>query len=361
MKKTILITGGAGFIGSFLARKLLLNGFNVIAIDNFSDYYPKQAKDFNLDLTRASINQKITNSNESEITPILKLFKQYYTEIKFNSSETGNFQFFKIDIRDKDSLIKLFKSQNISIIVHLAAMAGIELSVKKPYLYTDVNIMGSINILNMAKEFNIEKIIFGSSSSIYGSRKNVPFKESDSVDHPVSPYAATKRMQEIMNYTYHYLYNISIINLRIFGPIYGPLQRPFRMLAQRFINQTYHNKPMTIYGNGHEGGRDTTYIDDEIEGIFKAIKSNIKFDTINICTGQVVTPSQVAKEIKKIMGKGKIIYLDRPKSEVPITFGSTKKAENLLNFKAKWNFFDGLQRQIETFLKMPDWYKNMKC
>lgn len=359
MSKIVLVTGAAGFIGSYLARALLLRGDSVIGIDNFSDYYSRRAKEYNLDLTRAAAREKSEHTPASEIEKVAELFAGYY-----NWDEHGNvgeYRFFEGDIRNQKFLEKIFAENKPTHVVHLAAMAGVDLSVQEPHLYVDVNVLGSVNLLNMSRTATVNKFVFASSSSVYGEREQTPFKENDDVDQPVSPYAATKQMQEIMNYTFHYLYNMNIINTRIFGPIYGPLQRPYRMIQQRFINQTYHNQPMTIYGDGKTGARDTTYIDDEIAGILMALDSDIEFDTVNIGSGRAVSPLEVAESVKKLMGKGEIIFEQRKKSEVPLTFADTTHAKKILGFEAQWEFEAGLSRQIEVYLNMPDWYKDLPC
>lgn len=357
--QTVLVTGGAGFIGSYLARALLSRGENVVLLDNFHEYYSRKAKEFNLDLIRLWCNQSIENIDKKEIIPVFEKFTQYYDWNK--SKSFGKMVFYEGDIRNKDILKNIFAENKIDKVVHLAAMAGVDLSISEPHLYTDVNVLGTVALLDECVKKNVEKFVFGSSSSVYGSRNTVPFVEDEDTEKPFSPYAATKRMSEIMNYTYHELYGISIINARIFGPIYGPLQRPFRMINQRFINRAYNNEKLPIFGDGEEGGRDTTYIDDEIEGLIKCLDSDIDFETINIGSGKVVTPIEVANSVKKILGKGDIEFISRPKGEVPITYADTKKAEGLLDFHAKWNFEDGLERQIEIFLLMPEWYKKMPC
>jgi UDP-glucuronate 4-epimerase len=358
-KQTILVTGGAGFIGSYVARALLSRGDDVVLLDNFHEYYCKKAKEFNLDLTRFWCNQSIENINEKEILPVFEKFKEYYNWKK--GSKFGEMFFYEGDIRDVGLLKKIFKEKKIDKVMHLAAMAGVDLSVTEPHLYTDVNVLGTVAILEQCVKSKVKKFVFGSSSSVYGSRNTVPFVEDEDTDKPLSPYAATKRMSEIMNYTYHELYGISIINARIFGPIYGPLQRPFRMINQRFINRAYHGEKLPIFGDGKEGGRDTTYIDDEVEGLIKCLDCDIDFETINIGSGKVVTPIEVANSVIKIIGKGEVEFLSRPKGEAPITYADIKKAKKLLNFSAQWDFEEGLKKQIEVFLLMPDWYKNMSC
>ncbi len=358
MPQTILVTGSAGFIGSYVSRKLLERGDNVIGIDNFHEYYLRKAKEFNLDLVRFWCNQKSEETELDEIGPVFEKFVEYYN---WKKDSKGNFKFYEGDIRDKEILKKIFSENKIDKVVHLAAMAGVDLSVEERHLYTDVNVLGTVAILDECVKNKVKKFVFGSSSSVYGSRNEVPFREDDDVDKPCSPYAATKRMSEIMNYTYHKLYELSIINARIFGPIYGPLQRPYRIVHQRFINLAYKNESLPIFGDGKEGGRDTTYIDDEVNGLVKALDSDIKFDTFNIGSGRVVTPIDVAELTIKLLKKGSIEYKERPLSEVPITYADTKKSEKILKFSSQWDFEEGFKRQLEIFLLMPDWYKDMNC
>ena len=357
--QTVLITGGAGFIGSYVARKLLERGDNVVLIDNFHEYYPRKAKEFNLDLTRLWCNQRIESIKEEEIIPVFERLVEYYDWKK--NKKFGKMKFYEGDIRDTELLEKIFKENNIEKVMHLAAMAGVDLSVSEPHLYTDVNVLATVALLDRCLKAKVKKFVFGSSSSVYGSRNTVPFREDEDTDKPFSPYAATKRMSEIMNYTYHELYGIRIINARIFGPIYGPLQRPFRMINQRFINRAYNDEKLTIFGDGKEGGRDTTYIDDEVDGLIKCLDCDIDFETINIGSGKVITPIEVAESVKKILGKGEVEFISRPKGEAPITYADVSKAKKLLKFSAKWDFDKGLERQVEIFLLMPEWYKKMPC
>lgn len=353
----VLVTGSAGFIGSYLARALIQRGDEVIGIDNFHEYYPRSAKQFNNDLTHLWAGQKFTITPSHEITPIHELLRYFHRPGP--QKERGKYRFYEGDIIYSDFLEYVIKRHKPDKIVHLAAMAGVGLSVEKPKLYIEINVDGTTNLLELARKYDIKKFVFGSSSSVYGARNKIPFKEDDNVNMPMSPYASTKRMSEIMNYTYYELFGINIINARIFGPIYGPLQRPVRMIQQRFINLTYHNKLMEIFGDGDEGARDTTYIDDEIDGLIRALDSDIEFDTINIGSGKAISPQQIADEVKKQMGNGAVTYIKRPKSEAPITFAYTKKAKKLLGYEAKWSLEDGLSRQIEIFMLMPEWYKNL--
>ncbi len=353
----ILVTGAAGFIGSFLTRELLRRGDDVIGIDNFSDYYPRECKEFNLDIIYLEVDAPLQKYNKKDVEKIHnKLLEQRGLK---KSSKTGTFTFYEGNIVDTEFIKEIFEKHKPDVVMHLAAMAGVPYSVKKPLLYSDVNVTGTINLLEQAKELKLKKFVFGSSSSVYGGRDNVPFHEDDDVSKPISTYAATKRMGELICYTYNHLYKIPIVNARIFGPIYGPLQRFYGMAAQRFIRQVYQNKPITIYGDG-EMGRDSTYIDDEVDGLIKCMDSDINFDTINIGTGSPITVNELAKQVTTHFGKGVITHVDKPATEVPITYADMTKAKKLLGYEPKVSFAEGLKRQIEVFNMMPDWYKSME-
>jgi UDP-glucuronate 4-epimerase len=337
----VLVTGAAGFIGSYLSRELLRRGDDVIGIDNFNEYYPRECKEFNLDLVRMETGIEPNTYSKDDVGKIHEKLLEYRNLKPLE--ETGQFYFEEGDIVDKDFLQMLFDKYQIDAVVHLAAMAGV------PY----------VNLLEMCKDRDIKKFIFGSSSSVYGGRTDVPFKEEDDVNKPISTYAATKRMGEIICYTYNYLYKIPIISARIFGPIYGPLQRFYGMAAQRFIKQVYQDKPITVYGDGSMG-RDSTYIDDEVDGLIKCLDSDIDYDIINIGTGNPVTVMDLANNIIELFGKGAITYLEKPPTEVPVTFADISKAKDKLGYDPKTDFKEGLRRQVEVFNMMPDWYKSME-
>ncbi|MCA9383254.1 GDP-mannose 4,6-dehydratase [Candidatus Dojkabacteria bacterium] len=355
----ILVTGGAGFIGSFLARKLLERGDDVVAIDNFNDYYSRRAKEFNLDLIRYSVGDEVQDSESDYIEKVLKKLDEFQNLDRDEISDFGRFEFEELDIRDFDALENLFKKHKFDAVMHLAAMAGVPYSLEKPRLYTEVNIDGTVNLLDLSNQNGVKKFVFGSSSSVYGNTSEVPFVETQDVDHPISPYAATKRMGEIICYTYQHLFDIQIICARIFGPIFGPLQRPYGMAAQRFIRQVDQNIPITVYGDGTME-RDSTYIDDEVNGLIMCIDADIDFDILNIGTGSPVSVNEMAELTLKHMGKGKIDHIDKPATEVKITYADTSKAEEVLGYKAEIEYEEGVKRQIEIYKMMPDWYRALK-
>ena len=231
--KTILITGGAGFIGSTLATKLLEKNNKVVVIDNFNDYY----------------DPKIKYKNISKI------------------KDNENFKIYSIDIRDRENIKKVFNENHIDIIVHLAAMAGVRPSIENPILYQEVNGLGTQIILEEAKLHDIRNLVLASSSSVYGNCKETPFREDMIVDFAISPYAATKKANEVMAHVYHKLYDMNIIMLRFFT-VYGPKQRP-DLAINKFTRLILNDEPIPMYGDGTTS-RDYTYIDDIVDGIIKS-------------------------------------------------------------------------------------------
>jgi UDP-glucuronate 4-epimerase len=236
-----LITGAAGFIGSHLCERLLAEGWTVVGADNFDDFYDPQIK-------RSNIEACLKNKN---------------------------FQLIEADIRDSAAMDKATGS-DIEIIIQLAAKAGVRPSIAQPILYADVNVSGTMVLLEAAKKHNVNKFIFGSSSSVYGNNKKVPFSEDDNVDFPISPYAATKKAGELICHTYHHLYGINITCLRFFT-VYGPRQRP-DLAIHKFAKLIEQGKPIQVYGDGSMM-RDFTYIDDIIDGTVAAMK---KLTTDNV-------------------------------------------------------------------------------
>lgn len=351
----VLITGAAGFIGSFLSRRLLSEGYDVVGVDNFHEYYARGAKEFNLDLTRAFVGRAASQDQPKahEILGLLQKFSLFSQAKK----KLGKFDFFECDIRDKDGLARIFRENEVETIVHLAAMAGVQASIHNPKLYADVNILGTINLLDLAVEYKIQNFVFASSSSVYGATTEVPFKETQNVDNPISPYAATKRMNEIMNYTYSYLHSLPVTCLRFFT-VYGPLQRPYGMVIQKFIKHAYHDKKLPVYGDGTMK-RDYTYIDDIVDGIVRALQKPQKYEIYNLGNENPVDLNELTSMIIKLLGKGEVEYLESPKTEVPITYADISKAKNDLGYNPSVKILEGLKRQVEVYKAMPEWYKEL--
>ncbi len=313
-KQTILITGGAGFIGSHCALALEKEAYNIIIVDNFNDYYdPRLKKD--------RINILLKNTQ---------------------------FKLYKLSIDNYKKLRKVFENNKVDIILHQAAQAGVRYSIENPFVYQKSNIEGTLNILECAKEFKIKKLVYASSSSVYGNRVKTPFKESDNTDYPISLYAATKKATEALCYSYHSLYNIPMVGLRYFT-VYGPWGRP-DMALFGFTDKILKNKKIDIYGQG-KMKRDFTYIDDIVGGIISAIKTKLDYEIFNLGFGNPSKLMDFVETIEKNLNKkANKNFMPMQKGDVPITYADTTKAQKLLNFKPKTSMKEG----VESFV---GWYR----
>jgi UDP-glucuronate 4-epimerase len=319
----VLITGAAGFIGSHLSERLLDDGWMVVGLDNFDDFYDPHIK-------RRNIADCLKNKN---------------------------FQLVEADIRDNAAMDKAVGS-GVEIIVHLAARAGVRPSLEKPLLYADVNINGTMVLLEAAKKHKVNKFVFGSSSSIYGNNKKVPFSEDDNVDFPISPYAATKRAAELICHTYHHLYGISITSLRFFT-VYGPRQRP-DLAIHKFAKLIEQDKPIPVYGDGSMM-RDFTYIDDIIDGTVAAIKQLVArhsghgsrvtghgFSIYNLGESRPISVNDLIAEIEKALGKKAVKeYLPPQPGDVERTYADVTKAVNELDYKPNTTIQTGLAKFVQ--------------
>lgn len=311
MLKKVLVTGGAGFIGSHLCERLLKENYNVICLDDFNDFY----------------NPKIKEDN---IADALKL---------------RNFTLIRGDILDRALLEDIFSKNKIDKIIHLAAIAGVRPSLVAPQNYIDVDIKGTVNLLEVAKKSKIEQFVFGSSSSVYGINSKIPFSEGDRVDLQISPYAAAKRAAELCCATYHHLYGIPITILRFFT-VYGPRQRP-DMAIHKFTKLMSQGKPIPIFGNG-ESKRDYTYISDAIEGIVKSIERIHNFEIFNIGNSKMVKLRELIEIIAdKLKVNPKIEQLPEQPGDVSITCADISKAKKMLEY----NPSTSIEQGIENFVK----------
>jgi len=309
----ILVTGGAGFIGSHLVERLLHNNHNVVVIDNFDPFYDSLIKEKNL----------------SQV----KDFK--------------NFRLYRDDILIIRALDKIFKEHSFDIIVHIAAKAGVRPSIIDPLGYYRVNVQGTVNLLEKCKQYGIKKFIFASTSSIYGNNEKVPFTESDPVDFPISPYAATKKSAELICHTYHHLYDIAIHALRFFT-VYGPRQRP-DLAIHKFFTLISQNKAIPLYGDGSTS-RDYTYIDDIIDGVLKSIERVSDFDIINLGESQTITLHRLVDLIEKVLGKkAKKVFKPMQPGDVKQTFADISKAQKILDYNPTTTIEQGLTRFYEWF------------
>jgi UDP-glucuronate 4-epimerase len=317
--KKILVTGGAGFIGSHLIDRLLLEGYEIVNVDNFNDFY----------------NPKIKENN---IVGHLNYGANKYTLIRE-------------DITNKDFLYKSLKNHSFDAIIHLAARAGVRPSIENPNQYYLDNVIGTQNILEYAKDNKISKLILASSSSVYGNNKKVPFSEKDPVDNPISPYAATKRTNELQAYTYHHLFGLKIILLRFFT-VYGPRQRP-DLAIHKFSNLIMQGKPIPLYGDG-SSARDYTYIDDIVQGILSSLnylqKKAIVYEIINIGNNKPVTLIDLVKVIENTLNKkANLLKLPLQKGDVVISFADISKAKKLIAYKVNTNFILGMKNFFKWF------------
>lgn len=338
---TYLVTGGSGFIGSHLIEQLLKNGHSVINIDNFDNFYNYQIKIENtLESVGKDLNFEFSNKEE-DIERLISLTK------------SANYTLYFQDIRHKKSLEEIFKNHKIDLIIHLAALAGVRPSIERPLDYEEVNIRGTMNLWELCKEFNIKKFICASSSSVYGNNTKVPFAETDNVDHPISPYAATKKCGEILGHVYHQLYDIDIIQLRFFT-VYGPRQRP-DLAIHKFTKLISEGKEIPYYGDGNTA-RDYTYIDDIIDGVIKSVSylennSNI-YEIINLGESEVITLSEMVSAIEKALGRtaDKKILPMQP-GDVKKTNADITKARTLIGYKPATDFQNGIKKFMEWFLR----------
>ena len=343
--KVFFITGGAGFIGSTVAEKLLEQGNKVIVVDNFNDFYDYNRKIRNiLEATGnyEKVNEILENSSKDEKIEKLK---------KIVNSE--NFVLEYADIRDMGKMDKIFSEYKIDLVFNSAAMAGVRPSLLDPLLYEEVNIKGYMNLLELCKKYGIKKFIQASSSSVYGNNKNVPFKETDIVDFAISPYAATKKSGEVLGHVYHKLYDIDMIQLRFFT-VYGPKQRP-DLAIHKFTKMILEEKSIPFYGDGNTK-RDYTYIDDIVDGILKSIdylfKNKNVYEIFNLGESHVVSLKEMLETIEKVLGK-KAVLDKHPMQpgDVEKTYADISKAKEILGYNPKTNFEDGIKKFVDWYMK----------
>ena len=325
----ILVTGGAGFIGSNFCRFLLEKSFKVICIDNFDTFYSEEIKWKNIE------------------------------DLRNNSS----FKLIKNDIRNQVVLDEIFKKYNINLVVHLAAKAGVRKSISNPNDYFDVNVNGSICLFETMKKHEVKNIVFASSSSVYGNKIG-QMKESDNCDNPISPYAITKRTVELLLHSYHINSSFNVINLRLFS-VYGQNQRP-DLVLYKFFHRILNNQPIEIFGNPTMM-RDYTFIDDVMKAFYaslKLIQSNHKtiYETVNIGNNHPTSLTCLIEEIKNVLKKDdiKIVSKDSAKGDVYSTHANIEKAKNLLNYQPSTSIKFGIRLFYEWFESATFYTSNKK-
>jgi UDP-glucuronate 4-epimerase len=309
--KKVLITGAAGFIGSNLSHRMLQDGYSVIGIDNFDSFYDPQIKHKAI--------QKLA------LNPDFKLYEG--------------------DIRNRSLLDTVFEIEKPALVIHLAARAGVRPSIEQPELYYDVNVNGTLVLLEAMRKAGIKDLLFASSSSVYGNNKKVPFSETDSVDNPISPYAATKKAGELLCYTYHHLYNFNIFCLRFFT-VYGPGQRP-EMAIQQFGRKIAEGLPITLFGDGSTR-RDYTFIDDITNGIIASSDNLIGYEILNLGNSDTISLIDLVHNIEETLGEKAIIeWQPMQPGDVEITFADISKAQKLIGYKPDYPVKKGLQKMFQ--------------
>lgn len=310
--KKVFITGIAGFIGSNLAKAMLEEGWSVSGIDNFDDFYDPQLK-------RMAIRR---------------------------AEASGSISLIEGDIRDAALLNAVLSSNRPDLVIHLAARAGVRPSIEQPALYYDVNVTGTLTLLEAMRRNGMKNLLFASSSSVYGNNKKVPFSESDSVDNPISPYAATKKAGELLCYTYHHLYDFNIFCLRFFT-VYGPGQRP-EMAIQQFGRKITEGTPITLFGDGSTR-RDYTFVDDIVAGIMASAQHLKGYEIFNLGNSDTISLIDLVHGIEETLGKKAIIeWKPMQPGDVEITYADISKAKDRLGYKPDYPVLKGLKRMFDV-------------
>lgn len=309
-----LITGGAGFIGSNLTARLLKLGHEIVCIDNLDSFYDIGIKHKNL---------SAFEGNDGHL-------------------------FLEGDIRDYDFMRLVFKEHKFDQVIHLAARAGVRPSIVDPLLYNDVNVKGTLNILECLKEFKIPKLIFASSSSVYGTNTKVPFAEDDLIQKTISPYAVTKLAGEMFCHSYSHLYGISVASLRFFT-VYGPAQRP-EMAIHKFTKAIFDGEKIPMFGDG-SSRRDYTYVEDIVEGIIGSMENTFGFEIFNLGNSATISLKELIDVIAKAAGKEAIIdQQPQQPGDVPVTYADIAKSKQMLSYNPQTPIREGI-------VKFVNWYK----
>ncbi|MBC7287336.1 MAG: SDR family NAD(P)-dependent oxidoreductase [Armatimonadetes bacterium] len=312
---TAMVTGAAGFIGSHVADALAAAGWEVVGVDNFDPYYPRELKEANL----------------KEVSPAVR---------------DG---FIEADIRDAQAMESIIGERKVEVIVHLAAKAGVRPSIAAPAEYMDVNIGGTVALLEAARKAGVREVIFASSSSVYGRENQVPFRETQPVQSPMSPYAASKIAGEALCYTYHHLYNIHITCLRLFT-VYGPRQRP-DLAINKFVRLMFAGEPIPVFGDGTTS-RDYTYVGDIVRGILAAIDRNLEYAVINLGNSRPVKLMELIEALERVTGvEAKIEHLPPQPGDMPHTYADITRARELLNWQPEVSLDEGLAEFVR-------WWRN---
>ena len=310
----VLVTGGVGFIGSHVCERLLDAGHTVCALDDLNDFYDPSIKQ---------------------------------NTLRELQSRAQSFAFVHADITNRIELNEVLSSMPFDQIIHLAARAGVRPSLEQPALYQRVNVEGTVNLLEAAKECGIKKITIASSSSVYGINSKVPFSEADPIFSTISPYAASKLACEALGHVYHHVYGMDICMLRFFT-VYGPRQRP-DLAIHKFAKLMQTNQPITVFGDGSTS-RDYTYVDDTVEGVIACTEREFGYEIINLGESQTVKLNRLIGLIESAMEiKAEINHQPVQPGDVPITYANIEKAQRLLGYNPKTQIEDGIPKFVEWF------------
>ncbi|HXO21817.1 MAG TPA: NAD-dependent epimerase/dehydratase family protein [Thermoanaerobaculia bacterium] len=313
MASHVLVTGGAGFIGSHLTRRLLARGDRVTVLDDFNDFYDPARK-------------------RGNVAPLLP---------------RSDYRLVEGDIRDEALVDGLFADGRFDAVVHLAARAGVRPSLREPILYEDVNCIGTLRLLEAARRHGPDLFLFGSSSSVYGINEKIPFAEDDAVDQPISPYATTKRAGELLCYNYHHLYGLRTACLRFFT-VYGPAQRP-EMAIHKFTDLLYRGAIVPMYGDG-SSRRDYTYVDDIVDGLLATLDLGPGFEILNLGGADTTSLADLVRLLAaELAVEPRIEYLPAQPGDVPVTYADVRKAARLLNYSPKVPIREGLRRFVSWY------------
>jgi len=315
--KKVLVTGGAGFIGSHVAEFLLQRGDDVVIVDEMNDYYDLRIKEKNLETLRE------------------------------NYPDKERLSIYKGDLCDADFIFNVFETERPEWICHMAARAGVRPSIQDPYIYIHSNVKATTVLMDLSRKFGVKNFVFASSSSVYGGSKSTFFSEEEAVDHPVSPYAATKKSCELLAHTYHHLYGLNITGLRFFT-VYGPRGRP-DMAPFKFIDRVSRGVEIQQFGNG-QSSRDYTYIDDIVDGVVRSIDRQHAYQIFNIGKGSGTSLKEFIDLVQKHVGKAaKIRVMPDQPGDVPYTCANVDKAKKMLGYEATISFEEGIRRTAQWY------------
>ena len=316
MARNVLLTGGAGFIGSHLTERLLGRGDRLVVLDSFNDFYDPSVK-------RNNVSSYLNHPS--------------YTLIEG-------------DLRSDKDMDRVFAEANYDVVIHLAAMAGVRPSMKDPALYMDINLVGTQKVIDrMLRQPNSGRLVFGSSSSVYGERGGEPFKETDRVDNPLSPYAASKASGELLCYAAHHTRGLPVVSLRFFT-VFGPRQRP-DLAIHKFAKLIDSGKPIEVFGDG-SSKRDYTYVADIVSGIEKSMEVPFSgFEILNLGRGEPVVLMDMIQLIEKHLGKkAKLEHKDFQTGDMPYTYANIDKARQLLGYEPNFSFEQGIKNFVDWFV-----------